>query len=848
MPCMGSKRRREFCKNLPSVSFSKFSSVESKVILRKRAQAIQNLYIHSLFLSPQNMEPKREDVDRGIFSNSNNTPYRKDISSPALPPTIFHKKVFNRKGQVTIFIIVGIIILAAAAAIFFISSSTVRERLTTEGEPVIAQVPVEFAPLKDFTDNCLLDVSKRGLLILGEQGGYIYPELVGQYSAGNPTDADGIDLEPLKVPYWHYNKEPNAGNKISFASLQPKLYASEDKEMSIEAQLGRFVNEKLEGCLQGYQPFKEQGYAVEVLSLPSATARVTDNFVQFSLQLDVDASRGNAQHSFEEFFVKVPLKLKEYYEVAERIVKAEQNYSFLERQGMDLIQIFSGVDAEKLPPTSAVTFEFVPTVSWNSVNVKQDIQNILSSYVSMLRFLGSSNFYRYEYPTSDLTGLYQRSYDNMILPLEEADELEISFDYFGWPLYFDVNSKGETVQPQSLAIDFSLLHFGTQRYYTVYDVSYPVLVSLRDSRAFDGSGFTFAFALESNLRNNAPAESQEILPTTAVALAGTMVCDKDKYDSELVKTIVVDSSTGKPLETVQIGFSIPEQGDCALGLTDDRGVFESKYPAVYGGVVSIIKEDYLTNFYPIDTYKFKDQSGIIGYAMKGYSEKVFPLHKFKPLSISVKKKNLEKCVGAVCYFSSSLFEGSGEGVYSYTPKLLDSKHRWIFTDVVRPLKSSEQAIVTLNRVSDVYPDIFNDEFSASVTITGDTTQNIELVPGIYKVSAQLILKEEVVIPKEERCGGGFIGIGEDCFTINENRMPSFPSGQLEWNDKPTYLVITPEQLYGSSSLELYLPAINIKKVPPKEHIRVVEDLQVMGELGKISRLPMVREALEPAFR
>ena len=790
------------------------------------------------------MEPKREDVDRGIFSNSNNTPYRKDISSPALPPTIFHKKVFNRKGQVTIFIIVGIIILAAAAAIFFISSSTVRERLTTEGEPVIAQVPVEFAPLKDFTDNCLLDVSKRGLLILGEQGGYIYPELVGQYSAGNPTDADGIDLEPLKVPYWHYNKEPNAGNKISFASLQPKLYASEDKEMSIESQLGRFVNEKLDSCLQGYTAFKGQGYEVEVLSLPSATARVTDNFVQFSLQMDVDAARGDAKHSFEEFFVKVPLKLKKYYEVAERIVKAEQNYSFLERQGLDLIEIYSGVDVNKLPPTTDLTFDLAPSTFWNEVVVKGQYQELLTSYVPMLRFLGSENFYRYQYPVSDLSGLYQKNYDNMILPLVGAEGLTINFDYFNWPLFFGVNSRDGSIEPQSLVTNLNILHFGIQRYNTVYDVSYPVLVTLRDSEALDGQGYTFLLAVESNIRNNGPAKKDEILPELAASFSESMVCDRNKWETGLLKSIVVDTSSSEPLEAVQVGLSIPENDHCPIGTSNTKGEVDSIYPAIYGGVITFIKEGYLTTFYPLDTYPLKGKSAIIGYALANYPQEAIPLHQFKPITVSVKKKNIEKCIDDRCYFSD-LF-GATEEVSRFSPKLLDSTHKWVYTGVTKPLEPNERAIITFNRIKDLTAGVYNDPYSAVATVSGEGTQQIEFVPGVYEVTANVLANDEVIIPEEKRCTSVLLGLVEDsCFTIEETRMSSFMSGQVLWDEPQYYLTITPEELYSSSVLQVNVPVVNLDKVPLQEHKRVIEDLQVIAELGKISK--ELRQALQPIF-
>jgi len=819
----------------------------------------------------------------------------------------------KKRGQVTIFIIIGVLMLFLFAGVLYISKMTVKEKLTTEGEPIVEEVPLEFTAIKAFTENCLHSVGKKGLLILGQQGGYIYPDLLGDFSVSDPTDSAGINLEPTKVPYWHYNVESNRGDKIVFSSWQPKLYYGDDPEMSVEAQLMRFVDEELDNCLGDYAAFREQGFGVEK-GMDEVEVRIGESRVGFILRMPLKMEKGKAVGEMNTFYVKIPLKLKHYYEVAEGITKAEYNYSFLERQALDLIQVFSAVDINKLPPTSAVAFELVPTVYWNKLDVEDKLKGMLVSYVPMLRFLRSRNFFRYEYSVTELSDLYQKNYDNMILPLEGGEDLEIDFDYFGWPFYFDINSKGDSIEPQHIAVHYWMLHFGTQHYYTVYDLSYPVLVSLRDPLAFDGEGFDFVFALESNIRNNKPAESgEELLPPVA-AFSKSMVCDENKYDTELLKTIVVDSSTGESLEAVQIGFTVPEQDDCVMGLTDSEGGFESEYPAVYGGVMNFIKEGYLTNFYPIDTYKYNEKPEIIGYAVEGYPEEVIELHPFKTINVTVKKKNLEKClVPLVCEYTSSgvipgeeaitlnffpykdiscekgdeqcfFNEGSnlflGEPVASFEANgSLSRYNNYYFTDSVKKLSDTESVVITLKRVGDLNPEVFNEDFITAVNLKGEEVREINLVPGVYEISATLILNEETVIPEEGRCMSYDIITWEkeECFTIGETRTEKFIGGMMEWNTPKTYFRITSEDLYTSDNLEFYLLSQNLKDVPVKikgeskecagyacvpfvgclfegcdtKEIeingKVVEDLQVMGQMGNISRMPDVRKALEPRF-
>ena len=236
----------------------------------------------------------------------------------------------SSQGQVTVFIIVGILILLVFAGIFYFFRSSITEKLTAEGEPVLAEVPSEFQPVQSYTDNCISQISKRGVKILGQQGGYIYPDLAGDFSPVNPTDADGINLDPVKVPYWYYNKQPNRASKISLTSLQPKLHSKDDPYLSIEAQLARFVNEKLGSCLQNYTSFAQQGLAVQILSPQESKVVISANTVNVQVNMKLQAKSATAEHQFDTFYIKIPIALQHYYDVAEQITKAEQNNSFLD--------------------------------------------------------------------------------------------------------------------------------------------------------------------------------------------------------------------------------------------------------------------------------------------------------------------------------------------------------------------------------------------------------------------------------------------------------------------------------------------------------------------------------------
>jgi len=756
----------------------------------------------------------------------------------------------DKKAQITVFIIIGVLMLIIFFGALYLSDSVTEEKFTEEGEPIIDEVPQEFVPIQTFTENCLQDVGKRGLVILGQQGGYIYPELLGEFSISEPTNSEGINLDSAKVPYWHYNMDPNEAERVRVGNHKPNLYnIGEGGSMSVEAQLERYVEEELTGCLNGYKAFEEQAFKVEQGEV-EMKVKVIEGGINFLLDMSLNVKRGAAEEEMDRFFVKIPLNLKHYYEIAELIQEAEYNYSFLENQALDLIQIFSALEADKLPPMSETTFDLTPTVYWTVPDVKAKLKNMLISYVPMLRFLGSENFYTYDYPVTDLSDLYQKAYDNTVLPLYGADDLEISFDYFGWPFYYDTNSNGDIIEPSSVIVNKWFFIFGTQSYNTVYDLSYPVLVTLRDSRAFDGEGYVFMFGLEANIRNNEAIEKTEEIFNPPLSLSKSMVCDKDKRGTEVLKTKVVDSSEwGEALEDVRIGFDVQGQDNCFMGLSDSEGELESDYPAVIGGTVSFIKEGYLTSFYPIDTYQYVEEPGIIGYAAGPYydSERVVELHKYRDVKVRIRKVNLDKCItssGIRRCPGLGPFSG-GKVVYTDKPELVGGTHEWVASGK-SDLRDSEQAILTLDRIGDLSERVFNPEFSTVVGVSGKEEYELRLVPGRYKLSGQVILNEQVVIPKEKRCKKALGGLVKKCFDLDESLYDEYFAGQLSWEEEEDYWDLTPEMLYGAEEIIFYIPVQNIKNVPAEEHIRIIEDIKLVGEMKEISK--KIKSSLRPEVR
>lgn len=105
-------------------------------------------------------------------------------------------KLFERKGQITIFIVLGIFILIIWGLVFFVSKQT----LDIAARDSINKLYGDFLDstnIRSIADNCLDIVTKDALLLVGLQGGRIY-----DYQIDNGFHIDGVyDV----VPFNHTN-------------------------------------------------------------------------------------------------------------------------------------------------------------------------------------------------------------------------------------------------------------------------------------------------------------------------------------------------------------------------------------------------------------------------------------------------------------------------------------------------------------------------------------------------------------------------------------------------------------------------------------------------------------------
>ncbi|MBW2978208.1 hypothetical protein KY331_05150 [Candidatus Woesearchaeota archaeon] len=710
----------------------------------------------------------------------------------------------KKRGQITLFIILGVIILFAVFTFFFIRSRVVK-RAIIEEIPAVVSIPIEFEPIRQFTQECLEKVGTEGLKLLGEGGGYIYFEDFGiSVSSQNPTEADALEFAPnsgLYVPYWWYLKAPNdcRGNCL-FSSLRPPLYRITPGDRSIEAQVDRYIEEEIGSCLNNYNAFKVQGYEITPTGEFKSITRVTSSNVALFLNYPLKVELADKTHRVDNFYGSIPVNMRRIYDLATGITNIQIEYKVFEKQALDLIDAYSGLDPNRLPPFSHTEFGTDPSVIWLRTKVKEKIEEILMIYVPAFQVYDTLNFVKRNFPDPLQAALYE----SVELPInlsrdsQPYSDLAVTFNYLAWwPIYFDINSKGEIIKGQSLLNDLAeLFSLGSTKYNNVYDLSYPVVVEIRDPAALREEGYTFRFALESNFRNNEFIDESFQGFEPVPEFQSSLLCNENQRNSGNVTIKVVDESTDEPIQGVSVGFQCGDQG-CQIGATDENGTLISRFPLCFGGLLVLDHIDY----YMPTLYLSVDFNDTIEFP----TVRVYPY--------------IDKEVRVLKYLTSSLS----------TEKVQDGGKP---TTQAVPLGADEEVVLSLSRQNDF---VGEDPFTAIAKVT-NTTSSLRLVPGTYEVEMSMFYHQPVIIPEDKREEGSWPF--EEEYTIPEVKFDDdyFKGGAI-FNNQTGYLIISPNNLYKDNNLTFF-----IVDTPLPEKIEHIFNQNILEKLSS-----QFRPKLEPRY-
>jgi len=692
---------------------------------------------------------------------------KKDSNQPLLFGLI------GRKSQVTLYVVLAVIIVfALIIAVFFFMNPG-------EDNPYSG---TEVSPVAMYVESCLDEASKTAVKEIGYLGGYTNYDL-GTFMIipNEPTLSEGIYFPKGSgyfVPYWlHMSSPNNCKNNCKFESNLPTL-------SMVEENMNYIIQQKVMECVEDFSS-DDSVVALTFEIIPQDLPSIKTIIRKAGISIDMDYPllvrklSDKKEFTISAFETELDLPLYEMYKTALEISAMEAKYQFFEKKLLDIITVNVGTSADKLPPFSDLTFGFQTPIYWQSNDVKERLSNLLLQYSSVFQLNGSKNQREIQGKTR-LDDLYFKGF---VLDIPDKDGLQgLDYNVFYDPGWNSYSSFGGDYLIGPKTMNFGNIKYlnlipsitAFSMYATPYDLSYPLVISLRDGDALGGEGFTFNFAIELNIRNSEPLTADSNF--FEIESQESLLCQPENLQSNEYKINVIDENK-ELVKDCEVYFSSGGES-CPLGNTKDLGYITTKLPSAIG-FVHAHKEGYFSK----DTFLLVEPDS---------SETVdVSLYKISEIKLAVKKMS---------------YDGSELNTFP------------------QGLSNDDFAYVSFERI----PEFGESEYVAFATINGSDrlTANITLVPGRYRVSGYILSSKRNVVPEENIC----IGIEPVCVSeiaLPEIEMNTTMTGQIELDENSALFDFNPDSLSEDSVLEIYMLDIGL--------IDNYDELELLGQLGELSK-------------
>jgi len=458
------------------------------------------------------------------------------------------------KGQVTIYVILGIVVVAALIGIFVLKDYIIKSEFEREAEKF--EVGEDFIPLYDSYRDCVSEIAFNGIEVLASKGGYI--EIPRYEYVPNPLIpfSNKVDLfndGNIEIAYWFYE----TGNGIQTEKI-PSL-----NEM--QNDLSKYVTENLYLCL-----FDFPGYLLNDFENFETNVQIKDNKVFVNVLSDFNVDYKGVNQRFDDLKVSMDSSLGYLYSKAVELYFKAKDENYFEEKTIDYLVVYDDV------PYSGESFSCSPRV-WSKQNIEKDFKEILEVNV-------------------DAVG----KIDNPYYKIDLGDGgLDLSFIYKKeWPFFMEIDGSEEVLREQSAfgentqAANFLTALFCLNDYHFIYDIKYPILAILNKN------DLDFNFAFEVIIDNNQPKDN--LLGMDTLPEVDNKICD---YKNTLINLYVVDYETDDLLNDVDVKFSCVGSS-CEIGKTslDELGYGLSEYvPSCVNADIKTYKEGYHFGSLTLDT-------------------------------------------------------------------------------------------------------------------------------------------------------------------------------------------------------------------------------------------------------
>lgn len=473
-----------------------------------------------------------------------------------------------KKGQVTAFILIGLMILLIVFGVIAVQQGylkTILEKLN-----LARNTPAELNPVETFLSGCLKQVSLDGINLVGLQGGYInLPQDPIPNSPFTPIKQvlEIIPDSSLKTSLWFRER----GNGLQVIDIPSKE--------TIESELEGYVNLNFNSCLNNLTSFFQQGYLLSGSGIPSSNVKISDNKVNVEVDFPIKVKKDENEFSLEKHSAELTVKLGEMYNMATEIMDYLYKTTFLENQTINTLVAY-----DPQIPFSGVDLECGEKV-WSKPEAIFNLKNALFENIAVTSIKNTNR---------ELTdkSLEYLQFD----PLKNSHkDIDANLMYIpSWPTLVEIQpSEGNLLKSNSLALQSgglaaslvsSFACISDHRF--IYDIKYPVLITLRDPE-----NFIFQFGTEVIVDNNQPRVNYLELPETP-EIEDT-VCKYPQKEANIYTATYNQEGDIVPLSGVNLNFKCyPSSCDLGTSSLSNTPVLNTKVPLCFNGIVEGRKEGY----------------------------------------------------------------------------------------------------------------------------------------------------------------------------------------------------------------------------------------------------------------
>lgn len=207
----------------------------------------------------------------------------------------------NNKGQISIFIILGLVLLIALLILFLFQDADEGQKTTIQSGQINEEDVVSLA---NFMETCLHSAAEPVIQELVRRGGTFSPEATVTH--------DGISLNALA------SYESLFGYNVHLLTIP-----------GMEKELGNVITERVEDCAQ-LDLYGQFGYTIEKGKI-SLNVTINKEDVSLLLNFPIALRKGEATATVDEFSQKVNIPIPFIYRVAMDIVNEEATKGYFDK-------------------------------------------------------------------------------------------------------------------------------------------------------------------------------------------------------------------------------------------------------------------------------------------------------------------------------------------------------------------------------------------------------------------------------------------------------------------------------------------------------------------------------------